>query len=332
VTSAVTWRLGAYELSGRAVLAPMAGVTDRPLRILCRRFGAALTPAEMLTADQRLWSSAKSRRRMDHEGEPEPRVVQLAGSDPEQLAQAARVNVELGAQVIDINMGCPAKKVCNRDAGSALLADEGLIRRILDAVVAAVSVPVTLKIRTGIDPTQRNAQRVAAIAHSCGIAALAIHGRTRLDFFRGAAEYDTIQAARAAFERPLLANGDIDTPARARAVLDFTGAHAVMIGRAAQGAPWIFRDVNAYLAGGTIPAPLLRASKTEIILQHLESLYEFYGEYTGVRIARKHLGWYCRQHVEMGSLRHTLMMAEDSASQFAAARQGFGEWMQLEAA
>ncbi|HEX4023836.1 MAG TPA: tRNA dihydrouridine synthase DusB [Steroidobacteraceae bacterium] len=329
---AMRWRLGDYELSGRAVLAPMAGVTDRPFRVLCRRFGAALTPAEMLSADQRLWSSAKSRRRMDHEGEPEPRVVQLVGSDPVELAQAARVNVELGAQVIDLNMGCPAKKVCNRDAGSALLADEPLIRRILDAVVDAVAVPVTLKIRTGIDPTQRNAMRVAQIAHSCGIAALAIHGRTRLDFFRGAAEYDTIRLARTAFERPLFANGDIDAPARARAVLDFTGAQGVMIGRAAQGAPWIFRDVNAYLASGRLPAPLLRAFKTEVILQHLESLYAFYGEYTGVRVARKHLSWYCRQHAEIDSLRHMMMAAEDSASQFAVARQGFDRWIRLEAA
>ncbi|MGH8143454.1 MAG: tRNA dihydrouridine synthase DusB [Steroidobacteraceae bacterium] len=328
----MTWRLGGYELSGRAVLAPMAGVTDRPFRILCRRFGAALTPAEMLSADQRLWSSAKSRRRMDHEGEPEPRVVQLVGSDPEELAEAARVNVELGAQVVDINMGCPAKKVCNREAGSALLADESLIGRILDAVIGAVAVPVTLKIRTGVDPTQRNAARVAAIAQSCGIAALAIHGRTRRDLFRGAAEYDTIRMARAAFERPLFANGDIDTPARARTVLDFTAAQGVMIGRAAQGAPWIFRDVNAYLADGRLPAPLLRAFKTEIILQHIESLYEFYGEYTGVRMARKHLSWYCRQHAQTDSLRHGLMAAEDSASQFALARQGFELWTRLEAA
>jgi tRNA-dihydrouridine synthase B len=326
------WRIGPFELSGQAVLAPMAGVTDRPFRVLCRRFGAALTPAEMLSADQSLWSSVKSRRRMDHDGEPEPRVVQLVGSDPAQLAHAARVNVELGAQVIDINMGCPARKVCNHDAGSALLADEPLVGRILDAVVGAVSVPVTLKIRTGIEPTRRNATRVAAIAQASGIASLAIHGRTRRDFFRGSAEYDTIRLARAGFTRALIANGDIDTPQRARTILDFTGAQGVMIGRAAQGAPWIFRDVNAYLAGGTLPAPLLRASKTEVILQHLESLYAFYGEYTGVRTARKHLSWYCRQHAQTDSLRPALMAAEDSASQFAVAKQGFERWIQLEAA
>ena len=321
-----------YQLAGRALLAPMAGVTDRPFRQLCRRFGATLAAAEMLSANQRLWNSSKSRLRMDHEGEPEPRVVQLVGSDPAELAAAARANVDLGAQIIDINMGCPAKKVCNRYCGSALLADESAVARILGAVVRAVSVPVTLKIRTGIDPAKRNAPHIAAIAQLCGVAALAIHGRTRMDFFRGAAEYDTIRRVRAEFELPLIANGDIDTPARARAVLDFTGAEGVMIGRAAQGAPWIFRDVNAYVATGELAAPLLRASKTEIILAHLESLYEFYGEYLGVRIGRKHLGWYCRQLSEVNDLRQVLMAAEDSSSQFVAAQRGFGEWARSEAA
>jgi tRNA-dihydrouridine synthase B len=325
-------RIAHYTLAGRAVLAPMAGVTDRPFRQLCRRFGAALAPAEMLTADQSLWSSDKSRRRMDHEGEPEPRVVQLVGSDPQQLAEAARVNVDLGARIIDINMGCPAKKVFNRYCGSALLADETLVERILTAVVRAVCVPVTLKIRTGTDPMQRNAPRIAQIAQACGVAALTIHGRTRSDMFRGAAEHDTLRLSCAQVRLPLIANGDIDSAARARAVLDFTSAEGVMIGRAAQGAPWIFRDVNAYLASGNFIAPLLRASKTEIILQHLESLYEFYGEYTGVRMARKHLGWYCRQNFETSELRQTLMAAEDSASQFEAAKRGFTHWAGLEAA
>ena len=314
------------------MLAPMAGVTDRPFRQLCRRFGAALTPAEMLSANQRLWDSEKSRRRMDHAGEPEPRVVQLVGREPEELAAAARVNVDLGAQIIDINMGCPAKKVCNRAAGSALLADEQLIERILEAVVAAVRVPVTLKIRTGVDPSRRNASRVAAIAQRCGIAALAIHGRTRADLFRGTAEYDTIRATRAAFAATLFANGDIDSPSRARAVLDFTHAEGVMIGRAAQGAPWIFRDVNAYLSTAQMPSPLLRAFKTEIILQHLESLYEFYGEYTGVRVARKHLGWYCRQLSAAEELRRTWTAAENSASQFAVVSDGLRQWSELQAA
>ena len=324
-------RVGQFALTARSVLAPMAGVTDRPFRQLCRRFGAGLAPAEMLSADQHLWSSSKSRRRMDHDGEPEPRVVQLVGSEPQVLAEAARVNVDLGAQIIDINMGCPAKKVCQREAGSALLADEGLIERILSAVVRAVTVPVTLKIRTGTDSAHRNAPRVAAIAQASGVAALSIHGRTRADFFRGDAEYDTIRHTRAALDIPLIANGDIDTPQKARAVLDFTGAEGVMLGRAAQGAPWIFRDVNAFLSN-QFATPLLRTFKTEIILAHLESLYEFYGEYTGVRMARKHLGWYCRQHSEVIELRPTLMAAEDSTSQFAAAKRGFEHWSRLEAA
>jgi tRNA-dihydrouridine synthase B len=302
-------RIAHYTLASNAVLAPMAGVTDRPFRQLCRRFGAALAPAEMLHADQRLWCTEKSRRRMDHAGEPEPRVVQLAGADPEQLAEAARANVQLGAQIIDINMGCPAKKVFDRHCGSALLADEGLVERILATVVRAVTVPVTLKIRTGIGHSHRNAPRVAQIAQACGVAALAVHGRTRADLFRGDAEYDTIRDTRAAVAITLLANGDVGSPQKARAVLDFTGADGVMIGRAAQGAPWIFRDVNAYLITGHFASPLLRAAKTEIILQHLESLYEFYGEFTGV-----------------------LMAAETSASQFAAASQGFGHWAKLAAA
>jgi tRNA-dihydrouridine synthase B len=324
-------RIAHHTLGGRALLAPMAGVTDRPFRQLCRRFGAALTPAEMLSADQRLWNSSKSRRRMDHAGEPEPRVVQLVGSEPDVLASAARANVDLGAQIIDINMGCPAKKVCQHWAGSALLGDEGLVERILAAVVRAVAVPVTLKIRTGTDHAHRNAERIAELAQGCGIAALSIHGRTRADFFRGAAEYDTIRRTRAALRIPLIANGDIDSPQKARAVLDFTGAEGVMLGRAAQGSPWIFRDVNARLSN-QIAAPLLRAFKTEIILQHLESLYAFYGEYTGVRVARKHLGWYCRQHSAASELRPTLMAAEDSAAQFAAAKLGFEHWAALEAA
>jgi tRNA-dihydrouridine synthase B len=328
----VNLRIAHYQLAGRALLAPMAGVTDRPFRQLCRLFGATLAPAEMLSADQRLWGSSKSQRRMDHEGEPTPRVVQLAGSEPAELAAAARVNVDLGAQIIDINMGCPAKKVCNRHCGSALLADEALVQRILHAVVRAVAAPVTLKIRTGTDPMQRNAARIAALAQACGIAAVAIHGRTRSDMFRGAAEYDTMRQVRGLIDMPLIANGDIDSPQRARAVLDFTGAEGVMIGRAAQGAPWIFRDVNAYVDTNHFAAPLLRSSKTEIILQHLASLYQFYGEHTGLRMARKHLGWYCRQLSEASELRQRLMAAEDSASQFSTAKQGFEHWAELQAA
>jgi tRNA-dihydrouridine synthase B len=319
-------RIGPYTLDGDVVLAPMAGVTDLPFRILCRRLGAALAPAEMLTSDQRLWNSSKSRRRMDHRGEPEPRVVQLAGADPDALAAAARVNVDLGAQIIDINMGCPAKKVCNRHCGSALLADEPLIARILSTVVNAVSVPVTLKIRTGVDREHRNALRVAAIAQSCGIAALAIHGRTRADLFTGEAEHVTSREVRRAVCIPVIVNGDIDSAHRAEAAIAYTQADGVMIGRAAQGAPWIFRDVNAYLTTKKLPPPLLRASLSEIILQHLEFLYDFYGEHTGVRMARKHLGWYSRHHPQAEQLRRQLMSAEDSVAQFAAASQAFTHW------
>jgi tRNA-dihydrouridine synthase B len=319
-------QLGPHALEGRALLAPMAGVTDRPFRQICRRLGAALAPAEMLTSESRLWSSAKSRRRMDHEGEPAPRVVQLAGSEPLQMAAAARMNVALGADIIDINMGCPAKKVCNRMCGSALLADESLVGRILEAVVAAARVPVTLKIRTGTDPQRRNAARIAAIAAQAGITAITVHGRTRTDLFRGRAEHDTLATLRPRVHVPLIANGDISSAADAARVLAHTGADAVMIGRAAQGSPWIFRDVNARLQNGTIAPPLLRSCKLEIILSHLESLYAFYGEYPGVRMARKHLGWYSRILEHADEWRSRLMAAEDSASQFALARHAFGGW------
>jgi tRNA-dihydrouridine synthase B len=319
-------RIGSYEIEAPAVLAPMAGVTDLPYRILCRSMGAGLAATEMLSADMRLWSTSKSRHRMDHTGEPGPRVVQLAGSDPQQLALAARANVDLGAQIIDINMGCPAKKVYNRACGSALLADEPLIGKILDAVVRAVDVPVTLKIRTGTDRAHINGVRVALLAEAAGIQALAVHGRTRVDMYEGAAEYATIRDIVAAVRIPVLANGDIDTPQKARAVLDFTGAQGVMLGRAAQGAPWIFRDVNSFLMSGAIAPPLLRTEMRAIILSHLEALYEFHGEVGGVRIARKHLGWYCRQHTRTMSLRPSLMAAENSSAQFAAAMDCFDAW------
>ncbi|MCC7463937.1 MAG: tRNA dihydrouridine synthase DusB [Gammaproteobacteria bacterium] len=318
--------IGSHALDGRALLAPMAGVTDRPFRQLCRRLGAALAPAEMLTADARLWGSAKSRRRMDHAGEPSPRVVQLAGADPAQLAEAARRNVALGADIIDINMGCPARKVYNRACGAALLADEVLVGRILEAVVAAAGVPVTVKIRTGIDPGCRNAARVVAIAAQAGVCAVTVHGRTRADGFRGRAEHDTLAALRPAVAIPLVANGDIADAGEVARVLAYTQADAVMIGRAAQGSPWIFRDVNAQLRQDSFALPLLRGEKLEIILCHLESLYAFYGEYLGVRMARKHLGWYGRLLESAGIWRPRLMAAEDSASQFAVARAAFGAW------
>jgi tRNA-dihydrouridine synthase B len=286
-------RLGPYALSVPLALAPMAGVTDRPFRILCRRLGASIAASEMVTSDVRLWHTAKSRRRMDHAGEPEPRIVQIAGADAAMMAEAARLNADAGAQIIDINMGCPAKKVCNRAAGSALLNDEQNVARILKATVAAAGVPVTLKIRTGANPTQRNGVAIARIAEDCGIAALAVHGRTRAELYRGAAEYDTIRAIKAAVGIPIFANGDIDSDAKAHHVLQHTGADGVMIGRAALGAPWIFRQLRASLAGVKEPiAPPSAVEVRDIILSHLDDLYAFYGEYTGLRVARKHLGWY----------------------------------------
>lgn len=285
-------RIGPYTLPNRVILAPMAGVTDRPFRQLCRRLGAGLVVAEMLTSDVRLWHSRKSRLRMLHDGDPEPRSVQIAGGDPQMLAEAARRNVELGAQIIDINMGCPAKKVCNKAAGSALMKDEQLVGQILDAVVKAVDVPVTLKIRTGWDRDNRNGVNVARIAEQAGIAALSVHGRTRADLYTGEAEYATIAAIREAVDLPLFANGDIDSPEKARAVLDATGADAVMIGRAAQGRPWIFREIDHYLrTGERLPAPG-HAEVESILLEHLAALHAFYGPEQGVRIARKHVGWY----------------------------------------
>jgi tRNA-dihydrouridine synthase B len=321
-------RIGPYALPSPVVLAPMAGVTDRPFRILCRGLGAGLAASEMLTADTRLWASAKSRRRMDHEGEPEPRVVQLAGADPQALAEAARLNVALGAQIIDLNMGCPAKKVCGRLCGSALLQDEALVARILETVVRAVAAPVTLKIRTGWDRAHRNGVNIARLAQACGIAALAVHGRTRADFFAGEAEYHTIRAIKASVAIPVFANGDIGTPQKAREVLDFTGADGVMIGRASHGAPWIFGAVNAHLLSGNVAQPLLRAEVRDMILTHLDSVYCFYGEETGVRIARKHLGWYCEQLLDdPAQVRRDLLGAQDAAAQFAQALKAFDIWV-----
>lgn len=285
-------RIGPYTLPNRLILAPMAGVTDRPFRQLCRRLGAGLVVSEMVTSDVRLWNSRKSSLRLLHAGDPEPRSVQIAGGDPQMMADAARKNVELGAQIIDINMGCPAKKVCNKAAGSALLRDEPLVREILDAVVGAVDVPVTLKIRTGWDKQNKNGITVAKIAEDAGIAALSVHGRTRADLYTGEAEYETIAAIKQAISIPVFANGDIDSPQKAKAVLDATGADALLIGRAAQGRPWIFREIEHYLrTGETLPAPSLLEVE-RILLEHLAALHAFYGELMGTRIARKHVGWY----------------------------------------
>ncbi len=319
-------RIGRWEIPGQALLAPMAGVTDRPFRILCRRFGAALAASEMITSDQRLWHTVKSRRRMDHEGEPEPRVVQLAGNDPQQLAAAARANVDLGAQIIDINLGCPAKKVYGRLCGSALLGDPALVGRLLEAVVTAVDVPVTAKIRTGIDRQHINAIEISRIATQAGVSAIAVHGRTRMDFYAGEAEYETIRDLARDACVPVIANGDVDSAEKAQKVLQFTQAKAVMIGRGAHGAPWIFRDVNGYLDRGEFPTPLLRSEIRDIILDHITALYAFHGEAAGVRIARKHLGWYCQPHTATKRFRPQLMAAESSSSQYAVAAACFGRW------
>ena len=285
-------RIGPYTLPNSLILAPMAGVTDQPFRQLCKRMGAGLVVSEMVTSDVRLWNTRKSSLRMIHSGDPEPRSVQIAGGDPEMLAEAARRNVEMGAQIIDINMGCPAKKVCNKAAGSALLKDEQLVREILQAVVAAVDVPVTLKIRTGWDRENKNGITVAKIAEDSGIVALAVHGRTRADLYMGEAEYETIAAIKQAVSIPVLANGDIDSPQKAKAVLAATGADGLLIGRAAQGRPWIFREIEHYLrTGEQLPAPGLGEAE-RILLEHLTALHAFYGDVMGVRIARKHVSWY----------------------------------------
>ena len=307
-------RIGPYDLATGLALAPMAGVTDLPVRRLCRRMGAAIAASEMVTADLRLWNTAKTRHRLDHRDEPEPRVVQIAGYDPAMMADAARLNVELGAQVIDINFGCPAKKVCSRAAGSALMRDEGLVARILHSVVAAAGVPVTLKTRTGWDRDHRNAVAIARIAEGAGIAALAVHGRTRADFFTGDAEYDTVAAVKRAVGIPVFVNGDIDCAAKALSALEQSGADGVMIGRAAQGRPWIFRELRAGLAGNACAPPSL-AEVRAIMLSHLEALYSFYGEAKGVRVARKHLGWYCRLHPEVGHLPAGLLTTESAREQ-----------------
>ncbi|MBL8225175.1 MAG: tRNA dihydrouridine synthase DusB [Chromatiales bacterium] len=310
-------RIGPYVIDPPVVLAPMAGVTDKPFRQLCRRLGAGLAVSEMTSADPRLRHTRKSCLRRDHAGEPAPVSVQIAGYDAGMMAEAARANVAEGAQLIDINMGCPAKKVCNVAAGSALLRDEVLVGRILDAVVAAAGVPVTLKIRTGYTRADRNALRIARLAEAAGIAALAIHGRTREDFYTGEAEYETIAAVKAAVRLPVIANGDIATPRQAAAVLAHTGADAVMIGRAAHGRPWLFRGIAHFLATGReLPAPA-PAEVRDILVAHLSALHDFYGEEQGVRIARKHLGWYTQAHPGSEAFRAAVNTATTSAAQLA---------------
>lgn len=316
-------QLGPYTIAPPVALAPMAGVTDKPFRQLCKQLGAGLAVSEMTSADPRLWTTRKSLKRMDHAGEPDPISVQIAGYDPAMLAEAARYNVDHGAQIVDINMGCPAKKVCNVYAGSALLQDEALVGRILAAVCAAVQVPVTLKMRTGWDRDHRNGVRIARIAEDSGIRALAVHGRTRADLYNGQAEYETIAAIKAAVSLPVLANGDVDSPLKAREVLARTGADGVMIGRAAQGRPWIFREVAAYLATGRVPPPPSPAEVRDLLLGHLQALYAFYGETAGVRIARKHLGWYAKDRPENAAFRGVVNRAETAAAQLELTRDYF---------
>jgi tRNA-dihydrouridine synthase B len=328
--------LGPYSFVAPVVaLAPMAGVTDRPFRALCRRMGASFAATEMVSADQRLWSTPKSRHRLDHAGEGDPVIVQIAGGDPGMIAAAALANVALGAQVIDINMGCPAKKVCNRAAGSALLRDEGLVQQILQAAVAVMAplgVPVTLKTRTGWSVDERNALRIARMAEAAGIAAIAIHGRTRACGYGGIAEYETVKAVKNAVGIPVIANGDIRTAQQALDVLDYTRADGVMIGRAAQGRPWIFREIRALInAGERVPEPGITEVR-DIILRHLDALHCFYGEHRGVRTARKHLGWYLAGRAGGEELRRRIVRVEDAGEQLAVVNEYFEEALQKELA
>lgn len=288
----MAFAIGPYCVDKPVILAPMAGVTDLPFRRLCHDQGAGLVVSEMVTSDVRLWNSTKSRHRLIHDAEVSPRSVQIAGGDPKMMAEAAQQNVELGAQIIDINMGCPAKKVCNKAAGSALLKDEALVREILESVVNSVNVPVTLKIRTGWSLDQKNGLTIAKMAEDIGIQALAIHGRTRECKFQGTAEYDTIAEIKQHLSIPIFANGDIKDPESAKFVKDYTNADGIMIGRAAQGRPWIFREINHYLETNELLAPPSLSEVRQLVINHVNALHQFYGDYLGVRIARKHVGWY----------------------------------------
>jgi tRNA-dihydrouridine synthase B len=316
-------RIGKLQIDPPLILAPMAGVTDKPFRLLCKRLGAGYAVSEMTTSDPRLWRTAKSVRRLDHAGEPAPIGVQIAGSDPAALADAARHAVDHGAEIVDINMGCPAKKVCSAWAGSALLKDEALVGRLLDAVVAAVAVPVTLKIRTGFSQDSKNGLRVARIAEAAGVQALAVHGRTRDMLYTGEAEYETIAAIKQAIAIPVIANGDVTSPQKARAVLAATGADALMVGRAAQGRPWIFREIAHYLATGDSLPPGSLGFVRDTLLEHVRALHEFYGEESGVRIARKHLKWYAKDRPENGAFWAVVNRAEAADEQLRLTRDYF---------
>ncbi|ELY5815854.1 tRNA dihydrouridine synthase DusB [Cronobacter turicensis] len=311
-------RIGHYQLRNRLIAAPMAGITDRPFRTLCYEMGAGLTVSEMMSSNPEVWASDKSRLRMVHVDEPGIRTVQIAGSVPEEMAEAARINVGNGAQIIDINMGCPAKKVNRKLAGSALLQYPELVKSILTAVVNAVDVPVTLKIRTGWDPANRNCVEIAQLAEECGIQALTIHGRTRACLFQGNAEYDSIRTVKQKVSIPVIANGDITSPHKARAVLDYTGADALMIGRAAQGRPWIFREIQHYLDTGELLPPLPLAEVKRLLCAHVRELHDFYGQAKGYRIARKHVAWYLQEHAPDDQFRRTFNAIEDASEQLEA--------------
>jgi len=316
-------RIGPHNIDPPLILAPMAGVTDKPFRLLCKRLGAGYAVSEMTSSDPTLWHTRKSVRRLDHEGEPAPIGVQIAGADPQALAVAAKHAVENGAEIVDINMGCPAKKVCNAWAGSALLRDEALVEHIVRAVVSAVDVPVTLKIRTGWDSANRNGVRIARIAEEAGVRALAVHGRTRDMLYTGEAEYETIAAIKQAVRIPVIANGDVTSPQKAREVLAATGADALMIGRAAQGRPWIFREIARFLATGEVVPPPSVAAVRDTLLEHVRALHAFYGEPAGVRIARKHLAWYAKDRPENAAFRAVVNRAETAVEQLRLTRDYF---------
>ncbi len=321
-------KIGRHQLKNNLIVAPMAGVTDRPFRMLCKRMGAGMAVSEMVASNSLLYGSEKTKRRANHEGEADPISVQIVGADPKMLSQAAQYNVGQGAQIIDINMGCPAKKICNVMAGSALLKDEKLVGEILAAVVGAVEVPVTLKIRTGWDKNSRNAVSIAKIAEASGIQALAIHGRTRACGYTGDAEYDTIRAVKAEVKIPVIANGDITSPEKAKYVLQHTGADAVMIGRAAQGRPWLFREIAHYLATGEhMPAPRVSEIR-DVLVAHVHELYDFYGEQTGLRVARKHISWYTKGLAGSAQFRHHMNQLETAVEQLRAVDEFFEEQMQ----
>jgi tRNA-dihydrouridine synthase B len=319
-------RIASIELPNALFVAPMAGVTDRPFRMLCKRLGAGYAVSEMVTSKRELWASLKTSRRADHDGEPAPIAVQIAGVDAAEMADAARYNIDRGAQIIDINMGCPAKKVCNKWAGSALMQDEALATRIIDAVVAACAprgVPVTLKMRSGWCATERNALSLALAAQAAGVAMVAVHGRTREQGYGGQAEYDTVAAVKAALSIPVVVNGDLDTPAKVRDVLAATRADAVMIGRAAQGRPWIFREIAHFLAHGSLPPPPATRQVQRWLTEHLHDHYALYGEYTGVRSARKHIGWAVRALPGGDVFRAAMNTLDDCRAQLAAVQDYF---------